>query len=195
VRACVRARAAPRQVPSATRVLRRNQGPRLAIFGQTCGRGPDIRARDRQELARTELLPSANPVSMLGLTLAAVIVLSTEVQASIQSTTETTETDERLSALSAPHNTTCAWGKRVAGHYLDGWCQSLAPDGKEFCGTLRNGTIVPSSWPYDTSKLDAAQAWCCQHVSQQASTHVTSCMYSLGWDTRSNSQRCAVGAG
>lgn len=78
-----------------------------------------------------------------------------------------TGTDKNLNAPSPPAHT-CAWGKKVAGHYLDGWCQSLAPVGKEICGTLRNGTIVPSSWPYDTSKLEAAQAWCCQHVSPRA---------------------------
>jgi hypothetical protein len=64
----------------------------------------------------------------------------------------------------------CAWGREIPGHYLDGWCQSLAPVGTEICGTLRNGTIVPSHWPYDTSSLEAAQAWCCKHVSHLACT-------------------------
>lgn len=69
-------------------------------------------------------------------------------------------------ALPAPQRgDRCAFMNKIPGAYLDGWCQSLAPVGTEICGTLRNGTIVPSHWPYDTSKLEAAQAWCCAHVS------------------------------
>ena len=40
-----------------------------------------------------------------------------------------------------PPTSKCAWDKKVAGHYLDGWCQSLAPVGTEICGTLRNGDV------------------------------------------------------
>ena len=67
------------------------------------------------------------------------------------------------SAPPSPPPAACEWGKGRMGHYLDGWCPSLAPGGSEICGTIEGGTIVPSSWPYDTTRLEAAKAWCCEH--------------------------------
>jgi hypothetical protein len=105
----------------------------------------------------------------------------------------TADVGDTVSSISAavaspapPPAPTCTWGKKIAGHYLDGWCQSLAPVGTEICGTLRNGTIVPSHWPYDTTSLAAAQAWCCAHVSHCHLRHLT-CSFIRG---KSGSSSC-----
>jgi hypothetical protein len=47
----------------------------------------------------------------------------------------------------------CAWGDPVSGHYLLGYPPSLGG----------GAWVGPSTWPYDTTKLVAAKAWCCQH--------------------------------
>lgn len=57
-----------------------------------------------------------------------------------------------IPAHPSPHN--CTYGTKVQHNYLKNYPKSLPG-----C----DGVHEPTSWPYDTSKLEAAQAWCCAH--------------------------------
>lgn len=62
---------------------------------------------------------------------------------------------------SKPSPSPCKLASVINGTYLPGYPMSLGS----------GGVLPPSTWPYDTSSLAAASAWCCQHGDCGGVTH------------------------
>jgi len=60
-----------------------------------------------------------------------------------------------------PQPSQCKIGSKVPNTYLHNYPKSLVP----------GGVYPPSTWPYNTSSLDAASQWCCAHSDCGGITH------------------------